>query len=91
MIYYFSSSCPRLKPKERLLLTTDIHDYPFVSQGKTEIANVDDGEELRMTDVSTKDEKKKSSSSSCPLPIRDIESRIHFTCPPPIQINNFWP
>lgn len=59
MTYYFSSSCPRLKPKERLLLSTDIHDYPFVSQGKTEIANVDDGEELRMTDVSTKDEKKK--------------------------------
>lgn len=34
------------------LLSADIHDYHFVSQGMTTINNVDDAEELRMTDVS---------------------------------------
>lgn len=30
----------------------DIHEFHFVSQGKTEIPGVDDGEELEATDVS---------------------------------------
>lgn len=34
------------------LLTNNIQDYYFVSQGKTTIPNVDDGEELTLTDVS---------------------------------------
>lgn len=33
-------------------LSNDIHDYIFVSQGKTTIPNVDDAEELTLTDVS---------------------------------------
>lgn len=36
----------------KLLLSNDVHDYKFVSQGKVEIAGVDDGEELLLTDVS---------------------------------------
>lgn len=35
-----------------LLLTKDINYFKFVSQGKTEIQGVDDGEEFRITDVS---------------------------------------
>lgn len=35
-----------------LLLSDDIHDYYYVSQGKTEIAGLDDGEEMDLTDVS---------------------------------------
>ena len=38
---------------EKLLLSNDIHDYYFVSQGKTDIPNVDDAEEMRLTDVSS--------------------------------------
>ena len=41
-----------LPQTERMLLSNDIHDYPFVSQGKTEIPSVDDNEEFRLTDVS---------------------------------------
>ncbi|OQR72717.1 myosin heavy chain [Tropilaelaps mercedesae] len=36
--------------KKKLLLSNDIHDYYYVSQGKTEIPNVDDGEEMGLTD-----------------------------------------
>jgi hypothetical protein len=36
-----------------LLLSNEIHDYPFQSQGKTDIPSVDDGAEFRDTDVST--------------------------------------
>ncbi|CAL1262322.1 unnamed protein product [Larinioides sclopetarius] len=36
--------------KEKLLLTDDIHDYHFVSQGKIDIPGVDDAEEMRLTD-----------------------------------------
>lgn len=36
------------------LLTNDVTYYNFVSQGKTEIPSVDDGEELSITDVSSK-------------------------------------
>ncbi|XP_044003233.1 myosin heavy chain, muscle isoform X1 [Aphidius gifuensis] len=36
--------------KEMCCLSDDIHDYYFVSQGKTTIPNVDDGEELSLTD-----------------------------------------
>jgi hypothetical protein len=40
-------------PTEKLLLTNEIHYYPFQSQGKTDIPSVDDGAEFRDTDVST--------------------------------------
>jgi len=34
-------------------LSDNIYDYYNVSQGKTTIPNVDDGEELTLTDVSS--------------------------------------
>lgn len=34
------------------LLSNDVYDYHIVSQGKTTIPNVDDGEECTLTDVS---------------------------------------
>lgn len=34
------------------LLSNDIHEYHNVAQGKITIPNVDDGEELQLTDVS---------------------------------------
>lgn len=37
---------------EMCLLSNDVTEYHFVSQGKTTIPNVDDGEELLVTDVS---------------------------------------
>merc|ERR1712012_1541942 len=39
---------PALKPK--CLLTDDIYDYEYVSQGKVTVASIDDNEELEMTD-----------------------------------------
>merc|ERR1719150_349424 len=36
--------------KEKCLLTDDIYEYEFVSQGKTTVASIDDNEELQMTD-----------------------------------------
>lgn len=33
-------------------LSNDIYEYHYVSQGKTTIPHVDDGEELQLTDVS---------------------------------------
>lgn len=36
-------------------LSDNIYDYPTVSQGKLTIPNVDDGEELELTDVSKND------------------------------------
>lgn len=41
--------CKRI---EICLLSNDIYDYNFVSQGKITIPNVDDGEECTLTDVS---------------------------------------
>lgn len=35
------------------LLSNDIYDYNVVSQGKTTIPNLDDGEEFCLTDVSS--------------------------------------
>lgn len=34
------------------LLTNDVYDYNIISQGKTTIPGVDDGEECTLTDVS---------------------------------------
>lgn len=34
------------------LLSNNVNDYHFVSQGKTSIPGVDDGEEFKITDVS---------------------------------------
>merc|ERR1712209_47667 len=39
---------PALKPK--CLLTDDIYDYEYVSQGKVTVASIDDNEELEYTD-----------------------------------------
>lgn len=36
---------------ELCLLSNNIHDYHIVSQGKTTIPSVDDGEEMQITDV----------------------------------------
>merc|ERR1712223_95694 len=36
--------------KGKCLLTDDIYDYEYVSQGKTTVASIDDNEELEMTD-----------------------------------------
>lgn len=50
-IFYqiMSGAVPGLKDK--LYLSNDIHDYHFVSQGKTTIPNVDDNAELEQTHV----------------------------------------
>lgn len=40
-----------LQNLEMCLLQQDISHYVFVAQGKTTIPGVDDGEELRLTDV----------------------------------------
>ena len=40
-----------LEPLEQCLLSNNIMDYYVVSQGKTSIPGVDDGEELELTDV----------------------------------------
>ena len=37
---------------EMCTLGNDIYEYNYVSQGKITIPNVDDGEELQLTDVS---------------------------------------
>ncbi|XP_037083824.1 myosin heavy chain, muscle-like isoform X9 [Pollicipes pollicipes] len=37
--------------KELAILSNDIHDYHYVSQGKTSIPGVDDGEEMTFTDT----------------------------------------
>ncbi|CAH2096536.1 unnamed protein product [Euphydryas editha] len=49
-IFYqmMSGSVPGLK--EMCMLSNDVHDYYIVSQGKTTIPNVDDGEECLLTD-----------------------------------------
>ena len=38
---------------DRLLLSTDIYDYHYVSNGKTTVDSIDDDEEMKMTDVSS--------------------------------------
>lgn len=50
-----SKFCDKLTWTEKLLLDKDIKKYHFVSQGKTEIPGLDDGEEFLVTDVSTID------------------------------------
>jgi len=41
-----------LPSPDMCLLGNDIYEYNYVSQGKITIPNVDDGEELQLTDVS---------------------------------------
>jgi len=50
-IFYqiMSGAVPKLK--DSLLLSNEIHDYHFVSQGKTSIPGVDDGAELEQTHI----------------------------------------
>ena len=38
---------------DMLLVTTDPYDYHFCSQGETKVDSVNDGEELKLTDVHT--------------------------------------
>lgn len=38
---------------EKCLLSNDIYDYHIVSQGKTTVPSMDDGEEMTITDVRT--------------------------------------
>ncbi|XP_042900309.1 myosin heavy chain, muscle isoform X1 [Parasteatoda tepidariorum] len=49
-IFYQIMSGKIKKLKENLLLSDDIHDYHFVSQGKIDIPGVDDAEEMGLTD-----------------------------------------
>lgn len=60
-----------------LLLSNNIHDYYFVSQGKTTIPGLDDGEELLITDVSASFWPVKHSFSSLSSDIRD-RGRVRF-------------
>lgn len=41
------------------LLSNNIRDYHFVSQGKTTIPGLDDGEEMLITDVSARSPRNK--------------------------------
>lgn len=43
------SLCPC--PPEMLLITNNPYDYAFISQGETQVASIDDAEELMATDV----------------------------------------
>ena len=53
-IWHFNVAFPlQLHFSANNLLSDDICDYHFVSQGKTNIPGVDDGEEMDLTDVST--------------------------------------
>lgn len=45
------------------ILTSRISDYPLISQGKTRIPGVNDGEDFELTDVSAKNEIKKKCST----------------------------
>lgn len=47
---------------EKCLLSNKISDYYFVSQGKTTIPGLDDGEEMLITDVSARSPSTKSAS-----------------------------
>ncbi|XP_055948538.1 myosin heavy chain, muscle-like isoform X7 [Argiope bruennichi] len=49
-IFYQMMSGGVANMKEICLLSDDIYDYHFVSQGKVEIPGVDDAEEMRLTD-----------------------------------------
>lgn len=50
------------------MLSNDIYDYYNVAQGKITIPNIDDGEELQLTDVS----EKKSQKEMLPLQLATI-------------------
>lgn len=52
ILSYFPKIKSFIVSLEMCLLSNNILDYKVVSQGKTTIPNVDDGEELEMTDVS---------------------------------------
>lgn len=58
------------KSLDNCLLSNNIMDYHVVSQGKTTIPNVDDGEELELTDVRYREPIFKIIRCSVPL-IRD--------------------
>ncbi|XP_061591641.1 myosin-7B-like [Cololabis saira] len=49
-IFYQILSSHRPELQEKLLLTTNPHDYQFCSQGVTSVEGVNDGEQLNLTD-----------------------------------------
>lgn len=53
-------------PVDICLLSNNIMDYHIVSQGKTTIPSVDDGEEMELTDVRLKTFKRKCQVASVP-------------------------
>lgn len=55
-------------------LSNDIYDYYNVSQGKITIPNMDDGEELQLTDVSRLESPKFDLSGQCVL------SELNHSC-----------
>jgi len=50
--HIFYQICSGAKPEllENLLVSKDPYDYKYVSQGETTVLNLDDGEELKLTD-----------------------------------------
>lgn len=42
---------PCLFPPEMMLITNNPYDYAFISQGETQVASIDDADELMATDV----------------------------------------
>lgn len=44
--------CIFVHPPEMMLVTNNPYDYAFISQGETQVASIDDAEELMATDVS---------------------------------------
>lgn len=42
---------PVFVPPEMLLITNNPYDYAFISQGETQVASIDDADELMATDV----------------------------------------
>ncbi|CAG4991721.1 unnamed protein product [Colias eurytheme] len=74
-IFYqmMSGSVPGLKAM--CLLSNDVYDYHIISQGKTTIPNVDDGEECTLTDVSLAFREPKACRSQvvCPATGRRIQ------------------
>lgn len=50
-VFFFDINALSYPHVEFCMLSNNIMDYYFVAQGKTTIPNVDDGEELTLTDV----------------------------------------
>lgn len=60
-----------------LLITNNPYDYAFISQGETQVASIDDAEELMATDVSLS-----HSLSLGKLDELTSTKRMHVSCAP---------